>query len=58
MAAPYSLSIGASVLAKVVAFNLIGDSLESGVGMGAIIKLSYVPDSPTLTQNLLITTQT
>jgi hypothetical protein len=35
--APYSLAWGSSVYAKVIATNLIGDSLESEQGNGAII---------------------
>jgi hypothetical protein len=58
MAAPFSLSAGASVYAKVVAYNSIGDSIESAVGNGAILMLSLKPDAPILTQNLESTTKT
>ena len=58
MAAPYNLAIGASVFAKIVAYNSIGDSFESAVGNGALIALSGVPDAPILTQNIASTTKT
>lgn len=48
--APYSLSLGATVDVKVVAFNFYGDSEQSDVGSGATIVL--VPDSPTNLQNV------
>lgn len=41
---PFSLSIGQSVQAKVIATNVKGDSLESQPGSGAIIITR--PDSP------------
>ena len=44
-AAPFSLDWGTSVLAKVVAVNLYGDSVESLTGNGAVITTS--PDAPT-----------
>lgn len=43
-AAPFNLATGASIFAKVIAYNSIGDSLESAVGNGAVLKLSLVPD--------------
>jgi hypothetical protein len=43
---------GASVFAKVIAYNSIGDSPESPVGNGAILQLSEVPNAPTLVQNI------
>jgi len=51
MAAPYNLASGASVYAKVVGYNSIGTSIESAVGNGAVVKLSTIPDAPTLTQD-------
>lgn len=43
-AAPYSLSLGASIDVKVIAYNIYGDSATSEVGSGATVVL--VPDSP------------
>jgi hypothetical protein len=57
MAAPYNLAAGASIYAKVVAYNSIGDSTESAVGNGAVVKLSLVPDAPVLTQDKSATTR-
>lgn len=57
-AAPYSLVQGASILAKVIAFNSIGNSVESPVGNGALLKLSLVPDSPILLLDSASTTKT
>jgi len=51
MAAPYNLAAGASVYAKVLAYNSIGSSIESAVGNGAVVKLSSIPDAPILTQD-------
>lgn len=51
MAAPYNLAAGASVYAKVLAYNSIGSSIESAVGNGAVVKLSSIPDTPILTQD-------
>lgn len=42
--APYSLSFGDSIYAKVIATNVKGDSIESDEGNGAII--ITVPDAP------------
>lgn len=58
MAAPFNLQAGQSVYAKVVAFNAIGSSIESAVGNGAILKLSWVPDAPVLSQDLASSTKT
>jgi hypothetical protein len=52
--APYHLSWGESVYAKVMAINIIGNSLISGEGNGAIILT--VPDSPTDLANVPATT--
>ncbi len=49
---------GESVFAKVVAYNSIGNSVESAVGNGARIKLSLVPNAPILTVNQQFTTRT
>lgn len=57
-AEPYNLPSGASVLAKVIAYNSIGDSLESAVGDGAILVLSLVPDAPILQKNVGSSTKT
>ncbi len=35
-----------SVYAKVAATNIVGDSLYSEVGNGAVIAISYEPDAP------------
>jgi hypothetical protein len=45
-------------LAKIVAYNSIGDSVESPVGNGALLKLSLVPDAPILNQNIASSTKT
>lgn len=58
MSAPYSLQTGASVLAKVVAYNAIGDSPESAVGNGALVMMSFVPGPPVLTKNVAVSTKT
>ena len=44
-AGPYSLGLGEMINAKVVAFNILGDSLQSAVGGTGTIVL--VPDPPT-----------
>ena len=44
--APWSLPIGNSVFAKVVAINSMGSSLTSSPGNGAVLGLSVVPDAP------------
>lgn len=43
-AAPFSLTRGLSVWAKIVAINMYGDSEESDQGNGA--KIVLVPDAP------------
>jgi hypothetical protein len=48
-AVPFNLAWGASVFAKVSAINIVGTSLSSLAGNGAII-LTY-PDAPTLLAN-------
>jgi hypothetical protein len=58
MAAPFSLITGSNVLVTVVATNSIGSSAQSPVGSGAIIKMSFVPDAPTLTWDSTVTTKT
>jgi hypothetical protein len=47
MAPPFSLKSGSSVYASVVCYNGVGDSPNSGVGNGAIVIVSNVPDAPT-----------
>lgn len=37
---------GSSVYASVVAYNEVGDSPNSGVGNGATVVVSTVPDAP------------
>lgn len=46
MAAPFSLQIGSSVYVSVLCYNEIGNSPDSDVGNGAIIRISTVPDAP------------
>lgn len=54
-AAPYSMTLGDSVYAKVVAINYYGDSLESDAANGATVLL--VPNAPvSLADNVLVTT--
>lgn len=49
LASPYSLPYGSNVFAKVIAYNIYGDSLTSEPGSEAIILT--VPDAPvTLTE--------
>ena len=43
-AAPFSLSLGATIDVKIIAVNIYGDSAISQVGSGAT--LVYVPDKP------------
>ena len=52
--APYHLSWGSSVFAKVTAANIKGDSLESPEGNGAVILT--VPDAPVDLQNVALIT--
>lgn len=48
-----------SVYAKVAATNIVGDSLFSQVGNGAVIAMSYPPDAPrNLRRNEDVTTRT
>jgi hypothetical protein len=57
MAAPFSLTWGSSVYAKVSATNIRGNSLQSLEGNGAI--LITVPDAPLLLSiNFALTTAT
>ena len=54
-AQPFSLTIGNSIFAKLVAINYYGESSESIAGNGAIVLL--VPDAPILLQdNTAVTT--
>jgi hypothetical protein len=43
---PWSLPVGTSVFAKIVAINAMGSSLTSSEGNGAVLVLSVVPDAP------------
>lgn len=53
-AVPFSLSWGVSVYAKIIAGNIVGNSLESNVGNGAVILT--VPDAPINVANILAIT--
>lgn len=56
-AAPFSLTLGDSVYAKVVAINHYGDSVESDAANGATVLL--VPNAPvSLADNALVTSKT
>lgn len=59
-ASPFSLTTGTSVRAKLVAFNIIGDSAESQIGSGAVMPIPpTVPSAPlNLERNELTTSQT
>jgi hypothetical protein len=47
-----------SVYAKVAATNIVGDSLYSTVGNGAVIAMSYPPDAPrNIIRDELLTTR-
>jgi hypothetical protein len=46
MLAPYRLTQGVSVFARIIAINEMGESQESAGGNGAVLKLSVVPDAP------------
>lgn len=56
--APFELQPGASIFAKVVAVNDIGDSQTSLEGNGAVFVWSYVPDAPIQLSRDPITTTT
>jgi hypothetical protein len=55
MMAPFNLGLGAIVQAKVTANNVIGDSLTSVSGSGAVVAITVNPDPPVslLRDNLL-----
>lgn len=44
--APWRLTTGTSVFAKIIAINAMGESDRSTGGNGAVMKLSVVPDAP------------
>jgi hypothetical protein len=46
LAAPFNKNIGTSIYAKVVAYNIVGQSIASSVGNGAVMFISTVPDAP------------
>ena len=46
MLAPWNLTAGTSIFAKVIAINVMGESPQSTGGNGAVLKLSVVPDAP------------
>jgi len=52
------LKPGASIFAKVIATNDIGDSPISEAGNGAVFVWKYVPDAPVLLSRDPITTTT
>lgn len=55
MAAPFNLQSGASVYASIECYNSIGNSPTSGVGNGAKVVISTVPNSPTnLARSLIV----
>jgi len=56
--APFLLQPGASIFAKVIATNDIGDSPISEAGNGAVFVWKYVPDAPVLLSRDPITTTT
>jgi hypothetical protein len=59
LGAPFNLVYGSSVKARVAAVNVIGTSLLSTAGNGAVILMSYIPDAPTnLTTNFALTSKT
>lgn len=45
-AEPFNLGLGESIYAKVIAYNIIGDSPESIPGNGAIVSIVVAPDAP------------
>lgn len=46
-ATPFNLTTGKSIRAKVIAFNVIGDSIESQIGSGGLMPIPpYVPTAP------------
>ena len=54
-AAPFHLAYGEAVVAKIIAFNSIGDGPASSIGGDAVS--ATVPDAPILlTRNGLLTT--
>ncbi|MFN9902780.1 MAG: hypothetical protein ACK55Z_29160, partial [bacterium] len=59
-APPFNLTTGLSIRAKIVAFNVIGDSSESTIGSGGLMPIPpYVPTAPlSLTRNNSQTDQT
>lgn len=46
LGSPFYLKVNQSVYAKVLATNAIGSSAYSNAGNGAVITMSYAPDSP------------
>jgi hypothetical protein len=45
-AAPFNLGLGESIYAKVIAYNVIGNSPDSTSGNGAVISIVVAPDAP------------
>lgn len=59
LGAPYMLTMGDSVYAKVSAINIVGPSEFSLPGNGAVITMSYPPDAPVnVARNNALTTKT
>jgi hypothetical protein len=59
MSAPFDLGLGAIVQAKVIAYNVIGDSLTSLPGSGATVAITVNPDPPvSLARDNLLTSPT
>lgn len=57
MDAPFYLMTSQSVYAKIVAYNLIGDSITSAEGNGGVAFIIVEPDAPVnLARNELTTT--
>ena len=57
-AGPWNLATGASVFAQVVAINIMGPSLTSLTGNGAVLQISTVPSAPVNLRKDSITTTT
>jgi hypothetical protein len=56
--APWSLATGASVFARIIAINVMGPSLTSESGNGAVLQISTVPSAPVGLRKDPITTTT
>jgi len=56
--APYTLSQGTSIFARLTAVNEIGESVPSDAGNGATLFISSVPDAPVGLAREAVTTTT